>query len=73
MPVIRGLKAKAAKLKRETWLLYFAARDPRTPWYAKAFIACVVAYALSPIDLIPDPIPFWATWMISYCCPLASI
>src|SRR5207249_10499624 len=32
-------------------------RDKRTPWYAKAFVACVVAYALSPIDLIPDPIP----------------
>jgi len=37
--------------------LYLAARDPRTPWYAKAVIACVVAYALSPIDLIPDFIP----------------
>jgi len=37
--------------------LYLAARDPRTPWYAKAMIACVVAYALSPIDLIPDFIP----------------
>jgi len=34
-----------------------AARDPRTPWYAKAVVACVVAYALSPIDLIPDFIP----------------
>jgi uncharacterized membrane protein YkvA (DUF1232 family) len=57
LPLIQSLKAKAAKLKRETWVLYFAVRDPRTPWYAKAFIACVVAYALSPIDLIPDPIP----------------
>jgi uncharacterized membrane protein YkvA (DUF1232 family) len=37
--------------------LYLAARDPRTPWYAKAMIACIVAYALSPIDLIPDFIP----------------
>lgn len=37
--------------------LYFAARDPATPWYAKAFIAFVVAYALSPIDPIPDFIP----------------
>jgi uncharacterized membrane protein YkvA (DUF1232 family) len=34
--------------------LYFACRDPRVPWYAKAFIALLVAYALSPIDLIPD-------------------
>jgi uncharacterized membrane protein YkvA (DUF1232 family) len=51
------LKAKAAALKREVFALYLATRDPRTPWYAKAFVICVVAYALSPIDLIPDPIP----------------
>jgi uncharacterized membrane protein YkvA (DUF1232 family) len=51
------LKAKAAALKREIFALYLATRDPRTPWYAKAFVICVVAYALSPIDLIPDPIP----------------
>jgi uncharacterized membrane protein YkvA (DUF1232 family) len=37
--------------------LYLAARDPRVPWYAKVVAACVVAYALSPIDLIPDFIP----------------
>jgi uncharacterized membrane protein YkvA (DUF1232 family) len=37
--------------------LLLAYRDPRTPWYAKAFAALVVAYALSPIDLIPDFIP----------------
>ncbi|MEO6027230.1 MAG: YkvA family protein [Candidatus Binatia bacterium] len=37
--------------------LYLASRDPRVPWYAKALAACVVAYALSPIDLIPDVIP----------------
>jgi uncharacterized membrane protein YkvA (DUF1232 family) len=37
--------------------LYFAARDPRVPWYAKVVAACVAAYALSPIDLIPDFIP----------------
>ena len=51
------LKALASQLKREILTLYLAARDPRTPWYAKAVIACVVAYALSPIDLIPDFIP----------------
>jgi uncharacterized membrane protein YkvA (DUF1232 family) len=55
--VLSRLKTRAAALKRETVALYFAARDPRTPWYAKALVACVVAYALSPIDLIPDPIP----------------
>ena len=44
-------------LKRETMALYFAARDPRTPLAAKVLAAVVVAYALSPIDLIPDFIP----------------
>jgi uncharacterized membrane protein YkvA (DUF1232 family) len=56
-PLIAQLKAQAARLKRNIAALYLAARDPRTPWYAKAFIAAVVAYALSPIDLIPDFIP----------------
>lgn len=37
--------------------LYFAYRDPRVPWYGRVFAACVVAYAFSPLDLIPDPIP----------------
>jgi uncharacterized membrane protein YkvA (DUF1232 family) len=55
--VIEKLKSRAAALKREILTLYFATRDPRTPWYAKVFVMCVVAYALSPIDLIPDPIP----------------
>lgn len=50
-------KARARALKRETYALYLAYRDPRTPWYARLFAAAVVAYALSPIDLIPDPIP----------------
>jgi uncharacterized membrane protein YkvA (DUF1232 family) len=50
-------KAQAGQLKRGIFALYLAVRDPRTPWYAKAFAACVVAYALSPIDLIPDVIP----------------
>lgn len=54
---IEYLKAQARALKRETHALYLAARDPRTPWLAKLVIAIVVAYALSPIDLIPDFIP----------------
>jgi len=41
----------------QTYALYLAYKDPRVPWYAKALAACVVAYAFSPIDLIPDPIP----------------
>jgi len=50
-------KQQAKKLKREVYALYFAYRDPRVPWYAKLFIACLVAYAFSPIDPIPDFIP----------------
>ena len=57
MTLIEDLKTRTSKLKREIHALYLATLDHRTPWYAKAFIACVVAYALSPIDLIPDPIP----------------
>jgi len=51
------LKGWAKKLKAETYALYLAYKDPRTPWYAKVFAGCVVAYALSPVDLIPDFIP----------------
>ena len=50
-------RQRARQLKTETYALYLAYRDPRTPWYARAFAACVVGYAFSPIDLIPDPIP----------------
>jgi uncharacterized membrane protein YkvA (DUF1232 family) len=50
-------KQKAAQLKYELAALYWAYRDPRVPWYAKLFIAVVIGYALSPIDLIPDFIP----------------
>lgn len=51
------IKARAARIKSEIHALYLAARDPRTPWYAKLVVAGVVTYALSPIDLIPDFIP----------------
>ncbi len=44
-------------MKIEIYALYLAYRDPRVPWYARLFAACVVGYAFSPIDLIPDPIP----------------
>lgn len=53
----QALAARLHALKRETMALYFAARDPRTPLVAKLLAAVVVAYALSPIDLIPDFIP----------------
>ena len=51
------LKEWARSLKRDVHAIYLAARDPRTPWYAKALAVCVAGYALSPIDLIPDFIP----------------
>jgi uncharacterized membrane protein YkvA (DUF1232 family) len=44
-------------IKRDVVALWLAARDPRVPWYAKAMAGAVAAYALSPIDLIPDFIP----------------
>jgi uncharacterized membrane protein YkvA (DUF1232 family) len=44
-------------LKRDVVAISLAVRDPRVPWYAKAVGVCVVAYALSPIDLIPDFVP----------------
>ena len=50
-------KERARRLRMQTYALYLAYKDPRVPWYAKALAACVVAYAFSPIDLIPDPIP----------------
>jgi len=55
--MIAGWQQRARQLKRETYALYLAYRDPRVPWYAKLLAACVVAYAFSPIDLIPDFIP----------------
>ena len=55
--VLQRWKQRAHALKKEVYALYLAYRDPRTPWYAKAVAALVVAYAFSPIDLIPDPIP----------------
>ena len=51
------LAAWARAIKRDVHAVYLASRDPRTPWYAKAVAIGVVAYALSPIDLIPDFIP----------------
>lgn len=55
--MLQQLKARARELKADTYALWLAARHERTPWYAKAFTVCVVAYALSPIDLIPDFVP----------------
>lgn len=57
--MFENLKQRARALKQETLALYFAAKDPRTPWYAKFIVFLTVAYALSPIDLIPDFIPIF--------------
>jgi uncharacterized membrane protein YkvA (DUF1232 family) len=54
---VEHLERWAGRLKAETYALYLAYKDPRVPWYARLFAACVVGYAFSPIDLIPDPIP----------------
>jgi uncharacterized membrane protein YkvA (DUF1232 family) len=51
------LKERAHQLKQELYSLYLAAKDKRTPWYAKAMAAIAIGYTLSPLDLIPDFIP----------------
>jgi len=55
--MLENLKSRARALKNEAFAVYLAAKDPRTPWYAKALIFFVVAHTFSPIDLIPDFIP----------------
>jgi len=55
--MFESLKSRARALKKEAIAVYIAAKDPRTPWYAKALIFFVVAHTFSPIDLIPDFIP----------------
>jgi uncharacterized membrane protein YkvA (DUF1232 family) len=55
--ILVNWKARVRRLKTEVYALYLAYRDPRVPWYAKVLAACVIGYAFSPIDLIPDFIP----------------
>lgn len=50
-------KQRARQIKIEIHTICLACRDPRVPWYARLFAACVAAYALSPVDLVPDFIP----------------
>ena len=55
--VFASLKEQATRLRRQTLVVYFAARDPRMPVHVRAIAIFVAAYAVSPIDLIPDFIP----------------
>jgi uncharacterized membrane protein YkvA (DUF1232 family) len=55
--MLEQLKSRARALKHEALAVYLAAKDPRTPWYAKAVAFITIAYAFSPIDLIPDFVP----------------
>ena len=55
--MLARLKGWARAIKRDVHALWLAARDPRTPWYARALALGLAAYALSPIDLIPDFVP----------------
>jgi len=57
MALFQSIRQWASRIKRDAVTLWFACRHPGTPWFAKALAAFVVAYALSPIDLIPDFIP----------------
>lgn len=57
MGIVERWTRRARALKTEVHALYLAYRDPRLPWYARVWVTCVLAYAFSPIDLIPDPIP----------------
>ena len=54
---VEAWKQRARQLSAQTYALYLAYRHPRTPWYAKLFVALVVGYLFSPIDPIPDFIP----------------
>jgi len=55
--VLHHAKQWARTIKSDAVAVWIAARDPRVPWYAKVVAAAVAAYALSPIDLIPDFVP----------------
>ncbi|MFK9093752.1 YkvA family protein [Bacillus salipaludis] len=55
--MFKKIKAWAKNLKRQIFILYYACKDHRVPWYVRVFTASIVAYAFSPIDLIPDFIP----------------
>jgi uncharacterized membrane protein YkvA (DUF1232 family) len=55
--LLDGWRRRARAIKQDAHALFLACREPRTPWYARLLAAAVVAYAFSPIDLIPDFVP----------------
>jgi uncharacterized membrane protein YkvA (DUF1232 family) len=57
MITISALALKARKLKNTIYILYLASKDPRVPLYVKILMLLIVAYALSPVDIVPDFIP----------------
>jgi uncharacterized membrane protein YkvA (DUF1232 family) len=71
--MLQRIKEWARAIRRDVHALWLAARDPRTPCYAKAFALAIAAYALSPIDLIPDFIPILGYLDEVIPLPLASM
>jgi uncharacterized membrane protein YkvA (DUF1232 family) len=67
------LRTWARAIRRDTLALWLAARDRRTPWTARAFCLAIAAYALSPIDLIPDAIPVLGLLDEALLLPLAIL
>jgi uncharacterized membrane protein YkvA (DUF1232 family) len=71
--MLRRLRDWARAIKRDVHALWLAAHDSRTPWYAKALALAIAAYALSPIDLIPDFIPVLGYLDDAILLPLAIL
>jgi uncharacterized membrane protein YkvA (DUF1232 family) len=55
--MIASIRERARRLRTEAYALYLAARHPDTPWYAKAMVAAILVYAVTPVDFIPDVVP----------------
>jgi uncharacterized membrane protein YkvA (DUF1232 family) len=67
------LRDWARAIRRDVHAIWLASHDPRVPWYAKALAICIAAYALSPIDLIPDFIPVLGYLDEAILLPLAIL
>lgn len=71
--MLARLKSWARAIRRDAHAIWLAARDPRTPWAMRLFALLVAAYALSPIDLIPDAIPVLGLLDEAILLPLAML